>query len=82
VFYSKLMAVAFGMDANKDAALDHNMIEPLKLVELAKKAPASSNIVALAKSHHLASRKACREQAPLVRKIAEIATGLPLRAPA
>lgn len=37
VFYSQLMAVAFGMDANKDAALDRNMIKPLKLVELAKK---------------------------------------------
>jgi heterodisulfide reductase subunit B len=37
VFYSQLMAVAFGMDASKDAALDHNMIKPLKLVELAKK---------------------------------------------
>ncbi|HEY4773517.1 MAG TPA: CoB--CoM heterodisulfide reductase iron-sulfur subunit B family protein [Xanthobacteraceae bacterium] len=38
VFYSQLMAVAFGMDADKDAALGHNMIEPVKLVELAKKA--------------------------------------------
>lgn len=37
VFYSQLMAVAFGMDANQDAALDQNMIKPLKLVELAKK---------------------------------------------
>ncbi len=37
VFYSQLMAVAFGMDANKDAGLDQNMIEPVKLVELAKK---------------------------------------------
>jgi heterodisulfide reductase subunit B len=37
VFYSRLMAVAFGMEANKDAALDHHMIKPLKLVELAKK---------------------------------------------
>ena len=37
VFYSQLMAVAFGMEANGDAALDHNMIKPLKLVELAKK---------------------------------------------
>ena len=35
VFYSQLMAVAFGMDANKDATLDHNMIKPLKLIELA-----------------------------------------------
>ncbi len=37
VFYSQLMAVAFGMDGKKDAALDQNMIEPVKLVELAKK---------------------------------------------
>jgi len=37
VFYSQLMAVAFGMDASKDAALDHNMIKPLRLGELAKK---------------------------------------------
>ena len=37
VFYSQLMAVAFGLDANKDAALDRNMIEPVKLAELAKK---------------------------------------------
>ncbi|MBM3567237.1 MAG: heterodisulfide reductase [Alphaproteobacteria bacterium] len=38
VFYSQLMAVAFGMDAKADAALDANMIAPVKLVELAKKA--------------------------------------------
>ena len=37
VFYSQLMAVAFGMEAKKDAALDRNMIAPRKLVELAKK---------------------------------------------
>jgi heterodisulfide reductase subunit B len=37
VFYGQLMAVAFGMDGSKDAALDRNTIEPLKLVELAKK---------------------------------------------
>ena len=37
VFYSQLMAVAFGMDGSKDAALDRNMIKPLKLVDLAKK---------------------------------------------
>ena len=37
LFYSQLMAVAFGMDGKKDAALDRNMIEPVKLVELAKK---------------------------------------------
>jgi heterodisulfide reductase subunit B len=36
VFYSQLMAVAFGMDGSKDAALDRNMIEPRELVELAK----------------------------------------------
>lgn len=40
VFYSQLMAVAFGLDANKDAALDRNMIAPVKLIELAKKAGA------------------------------------------
>lgn len=37
VFYSQLMAVAFGMDPNKDAALDQNMIPAVKLAELAKK---------------------------------------------
>ena len=36
MLYSQLMAVAFGMDANKDAALDRNMIKPLRLVVLAK----------------------------------------------
>ncbi len=38
VFYSQLMAVAFGMDAKDDAGLDHNLIKPLSLVELAKRA--------------------------------------------
>lgn len=37
VFYSQLMAVAFGMDGDKDAALDRNMIAPAKLAEIAKK---------------------------------------------
>jgi len=37
VFYSQLMAVAFGTEANKDVALDRNMIAPVKLVGLAKK---------------------------------------------
>ena len=37
VFYSQLMAVAFGMDGDKDAALDRNTIEPVKLIELAKR---------------------------------------------
>lgn len=37
VFYSQLMAVAFGMDGNKDAALDKHMIPPVKLIEMAKK---------------------------------------------
>lgn len=37
VFYSQLMAVAFGMDGDKDAALDRNMIAPVKLAEMAKK---------------------------------------------
>ncbi|MGQ0662724.1 MAG: CoB--CoM heterodisulfide reductase iron-sulfur subunit B family protein [Pseudomonadota bacterium] len=37
VFYSQLMAVAFGMDGKKDAALDHNMIKPTKLIEMAEK---------------------------------------------
>src|SRR5208282_2270066 len=36
VFYSQLMAVAFGMDANKDAALDRNTIAPVKLAALAR----------------------------------------------
>ncbi len=38
VFYSQLMAVAFGMDPKKDAALDQNMIKATKLEELAKQA--------------------------------------------
>lgn len=37
VFYSQLMAVAFGMDPNQDAALDQNMIPAVKLADLAKK---------------------------------------------
>jgi heterodisulfide reductase subunit B len=37
VFYSQLMAVAFGMDANKDAALDQNTIKSDKLAAMAKK---------------------------------------------
>ena len=37
VFYSQLMAVAFGMDANKDACLDRNTIPATKLEEIAKK---------------------------------------------
>ncbi|MBM3554782.1 MAG: heterodisulfide reductase [Alphaproteobacteria bacterium] len=37
VYYSQLMAVAFGLDGSKDAALDANMIAPLKLIDLAKK---------------------------------------------
>jgi heterodisulfide reductase subunit B2 len=36
VFYSQLMAVAFGMDAKKDAALDQNTIKSEKLEALAK----------------------------------------------
>ena len=36
VFYGQLMAVAFGMDANKDAALNQNIIAPVKLIELAQ----------------------------------------------
>jgi heterodisulfide reductase subunit B len=36
VFYSQLMAVAFGMDGKKDAALDQNMIAPTKLMDMAK----------------------------------------------
>jgi heterodisulfide reductase subunit B len=38
VFYSQLMAVAFGMDGKEDAALDQNTIRSTKLEELAKKA--------------------------------------------
>lgn len=37
VFYSQIMAVAFGMDAKTDAALHRNMIAPVKLMEMAKK---------------------------------------------
>ncbi len=37
VFYSQLMAVAFGMDGAKDAALDQNIIRSDKLEALAKK---------------------------------------------
>jgi heterodisulfide reductase subunit B len=40
VFYSQLMAVAFGMDGNKDAALDQNTIKAGKLEEIAKKGKA------------------------------------------
>ena len=36
VFYSQLMAVAFGMDGKKDAALDCNMIRPDKLIDKVK----------------------------------------------
>ncbi len=36
VFYSQLMALAFGMDANKDAALNQNIIKADKLVAKAK----------------------------------------------
>ena len=37
VFYSQLMAVAFGMDAKDDAALDQNVIRAKKLEKLARK---------------------------------------------
>ncbi len=37
VFYSQLMAVAFGMDAEKDACLDRNTIRSEKLEGMAKK---------------------------------------------
>ncbi len=37
MFYSQLMAVAFGMDANKDACLDRNTIRSEKLEKMAKK---------------------------------------------
>jgi heterodisulfide reductase subunit B len=40
VFYSQLMAVAFGMDAKKDAALHRNTIGADKLVARARKASA------------------------------------------
>jgi hypothetical protein len=36
VFYSQLMAVAFGMDAKADAALDRQMIPSAKLAEMAE----------------------------------------------
>ena len=37
VFYSQLMAVAFGRDANKDACLDRNTIGSEKLEKMARK---------------------------------------------
>lgn len=37
VFYSQLMAVAFGLDATKDAALNQNTIRSQKLEDMAKK---------------------------------------------
>ncbi len=37
VFYSQLMAVAFGMDAKEDAALNQNVIRATKLEKMAKK---------------------------------------------
>ncbi len=37
VFYSQLMAVAFGLDPDKDAALDQNVIRATKLEKIAKK---------------------------------------------
>ena len=37
VFSRQLMAVAFGMDANKDACLDRNTIRSEKLEKMAKK---------------------------------------------
>ncbi len=37
VFYSQLMAVAFGMDAKADAALNQNVIRSDKLEKLARK---------------------------------------------
>lgn len=40
VFYSQLMALAFGLDATRDAALDRNMIGAPNLVALAGKAAA------------------------------------------
>lgn len=36
VFYSQIMAVAFGMDGKKDAALDQNIIKATKLEEKSK----------------------------------------------
>jgi heterodisulfide reductase subunit B len=37
VFYSQLMAVAFGLDGDKDAGLNHNVIKARKLEQKAKK---------------------------------------------
>ena len=37
VFYSQLMAVAFGLDANQGAALNRNTIRSDKLEKMAKK---------------------------------------------
>ena len=37
VFYRQLMAVAFGLDATKDAALNQNTIRSTKLEEMARK---------------------------------------------
>ena len=37
VFHSQVMAVAFGMDAKKDACLDRNTIRSEKLEKMAKK---------------------------------------------
>jgi hypothetical protein len=36
VFYSQIIAVAFGMDGKKDTALDCNMIVPEKLIDKVK----------------------------------------------
>ena len=36
VFYSQLMAVAFGMDPNTHAALDQNVIPATKLASMAR----------------------------------------------
>ena len=36
VFYSQLMAAAFGMDGGKDAGLDQNVIRATKLENMAK----------------------------------------------
>ena len=37
VFHSQLIAVAFGMDAKKDACLDRNTIRSKKLEKMARK---------------------------------------------
>ena len=37
VFHSQLIAVAFGMDAKKDACLDRNTIRSEKLEKMARK---------------------------------------------